>query len=192
MTTNAPSFIKAIATDSKSLAADVKKACTAATTAQSLIHVALLGALFHWREHGNSTPLVDLLNGLPKSQRTTHIRSWVCEFFPVEIKGQKPKSTQDFGAEAWGNQHFEAAFSEPFYEWKKDPTQHELTLDGFIKWLATRANPESKVNVAAECVPFVEVALRAVQAEVDRREGIHRLNEEESAMLAEYRRTRGS
>jgi hypothetical protein len=134
------------------------------------LHLALVSSLDHIREHGNTTGLLRLLNGLPRGIRLQGIVAWTKEFSNGKCApGLNPKTKQwqielakdrkdaDF--------NIEAAFGTTFADLTAEKAPSTMTADSLLTKLKqiasnTKLNKDDSPKVTVEAR---SLAMQAIQ-----------------------------
>jgi len=161
--------------DGEAVSAMVTGVRTMSTAIQAALKVAAASCVVHALEHGNSTPMHDLIEAIGKHSRANSLRKWALEVGPfVWAKDpEDPKSTASLRMDANRRALLSAVYeadpeqvkldlvSVPFWDFDPEPEFKPVSVLALVKAAVKRveavANDPSKVNEANDFNGLVEL-----------------------------------
>lgn len=114
---------------------NIDRVNTSLKNAQTSLHVLACQCLYHHFEHGDTTLMVKLVNGLPKSIRKADLLRWIIDFgaFDYDIKNGLTHSKEKMAnLKKDYIKQVNKAYNNPFYEYTKDK---EVIKKSFVDML---------------------------------------------------------
>lgn len=119
-----------------------------AASLQKLIHETACSCLVHIRDHGDYTPLVQLLDALPTGQRVKQLAQWANHFTDgaVTLKYDSGAGWSCKLAKARKPEQFdiEGAYATPYGDLAPEKVGGTMTLKAAIAYLKRKANDDKR------------------------------------------------
>lgn len=119
-----------------------------AASLQKLIHETACSCLVHIRDHGDYTPLVQLLDALPTGQRVKQLAQWSSHFTEGAVK-----LTYDSGS-GWACKlakhrtpemfDIEGAYATPYGDLAPEKVGGTMTLKAVVRYLKRKADEDKR------------------------------------------------
>ena len=149
-------------TDKAKLATSISEVSSDGVKFNDKIQLVGLSAMYAAQQHGNSTPLMGLINALPGGVKTSALIAWIEQTCPASVKLEKGRSKvtltkgrtkEDFD--------LEAAEADAWHTFKPAPKVQVMDLDALLKLVDKKLDISlEQEHISHQCAKDLMEAIR--------------------------------
>jgi len=146
--------------DIKQLDKNIKSIKLRGKNLDILIQTTAIGAIVHAMEHGNNTPLTNLVNAMPKSGRKQALIKYLVDHTPYNWKSDKEKFTKPKNPKR--QFMLEEAKEVPFWEYTVEKEPSAIDVNKAIESLIKRVSKAQEEGREVKNVDTLKLVVEAI------------------------------
>lgn len=146
--------------DIKQLDKNIKSIKLRGKNMDILIQTTAIGAIVHAMEHGNNTPLTNLVNVMPKSGRKQALIKYLVDHTPYNWKNDKEKFTKPKNPKR--QFMLEEAKEVPFWEYTVEKEPSAIDVNKVLESLINRVSKAQDEGREVKNVDTLKIVVEAI------------------------------